>query len=198
VIDRSNGYEGVRDEFLARRGSGRGTGIGVAQVRAWVRSLSDGATVIDLGCGPGRPITEVLVAEGLRVYGVDAAPSYVEAFRQNLPTTHVACEAVEDSTFFDMDFDGVLMWGLIFLLRPDEQRLLLERVAKVLVTGGRLLFTTSEEPATWNDAMTGLESHSLGTEEYRGQLEAVGLQVVREYRDGGRNYYFDARKAVRR
>jgi predicted nicotinamide N-methyase len=86
-MDLSNGYEGVAAEFLARRGSARSTGVGVSRVRKWARTLPSGATVIDLGCGPGFPITEVLVAEGLNVFAVDAAPSFVEAFRRNLANT---------------------------------------------------------------------------------------------------------------
>jgi hypothetical protein len=39
MIDRSNGYEGVAAEFLARRGSGRSAGVGVKNVRNWVRPL---------------------------------------------------------------------------------------------------------------------------------------------------------------
>ena len=122
-MDRSNGYEGVSVEFLAPRGSGRSTGVGVNAVRKWARTLPRGATVIDLGCGPGFPITEVLVAEGLTVFGVDAAPSFVQAFRRNLPNTPVACEPVQESRFFDRTFDGVLAWGLMFLLSPEDQQL---------------------------------------------------------------------------
>src|SRR6202045_1151712 len=91
-MDRSNGYEAVAAEFLARRASGRSTGIGVHEVREWARTLRNGAAVIDLGCGPGFPITEVLVAEGLSVFGVDAAPSFVQAFRRNLPNTPVVAK----------------------------------------------------------------------------------------------------------
>jgi SAM-dependent methyltransferase len=194
VIDRSNGYEGVSLEFLARRGSGRSTGIGVKHVRDWARTLPRGAAVIDLGCGPGFPITEVLVNEGLSVYGVDAAPTFVEAFRRNLPNTPVACEAVEDSTFFNRTFDAVLAWGLMFLIPAEAQRRLIQRIADILVPGGRVLFTACAEPAVWNDAMTGLESCSLGAEEYRRQLSAVGLCVINEYEDEGQNHYFDALK----
>jgi len=43
--------------------------------------------------------------------------------------------------------------------------------------------------------MTGLESRSLGAEEYRGQLLAVGLAVANEYDDEGRSHYFDPFKA---
>ena len=150
-MDRSNGYEGIAPEFLARRGSGRSTGIGVNRVRKWARTLPSGATVIDLGCGPGFPITDVLVTEGLNVFGVDAAPSFVQAFRGNLPNIPVACEAVQDSSFFDRTFDGVLAWGLMFLLCPEDQRCLIPRIADIMVPGGRLLFTSPAEPLVWNE-----------------------------------------------
>jgi len=65
-----------------------------------------------------------------------------------------------------------------------------------LVPGGRLLFTSCAEPLVWNDAMTGLESRSLGAVEYRSQLTAVGLLIIREYEDEGQNYYFDTVKTV--
>ena len=196
MTDRSYGYEVVAAEFLARRGHprGRSQGVGVKPVREWARTLPRGATIIDLGCGAGFPITEVLVSEGLDVYAVDASPSFVEAFRRNLPGIPVACEAVEDSTFFNRTFDGVLAWGLMFLLAAEEQRRLIRRIADILVPGGRLLFTSSNEPLVWKDAMTGLESRSLGAAEYRKLLSTVGLAVISEYEDVGQNHYFDVLK----
>jgi SAM-dependent methyltransferase len=197
-MDPSNGYEGVAADFLAYRGSGRSTGVGVHAVRTWAGTLRPGAAVIDLGCGPGLPITAALVAEGVQVFGVDASPSLVQAFRRNLPDTPVVCEAVQDSTFFDRTFDGVLAWGLLFLLSPDDQRHLIRRMADVLVPGGRLLFTSPAVAAVWNDVMTGLKSCSLGAEEYRLQLATVGLRVTSEYEDEGQNHYFDACKDMER
>jgi SAM-dependent methyltransferase len=136
------------------------------------------------------------VAEGLRVYGVDAAPSFVQAFRRNFPNTPIACEAVQDSKFFDRTFDGVLAWGLMFLLSPEDQRRLIQRIAEILVPGGRLLFTCPAETGSGNDVMTGLEFRSLGAEEYRRLLSAVGLSVASNYEDedGGGNHYFDVAK----
>jgi 2-polyprenyl-3-methyl-5-hydroxy-6-metoxy-1,4-benzoquinol methylase len=192
--DRSNGYEGVAAEFLAGRGSPRSSGIGARAVREWARTLPRGAAVIDLGCGSGLPITTVLISEGLNVYAIDASPSMVAAFRRNLPQTPIACETVEDSTFFGRKFDAVLSWGLIFLLPSEEQQRLIQRIAGILTPGGRLLFTSCAEPLVWNDAMTELESRSLGASEYRRQLSTAGLSVIAEYEDEGENHYFDAVK----
>ena len=163
-------------------------------MRKWARKLPPGGSVIDLGCGPGFPITAVLVEEGLRVFGVDAAPSLVAAFQRNLPGTPVICEAVQESRLFDRTFEGVLAWGLMFLLKAEDQHRLIERFAEILVPSGRLLFTATAKPGVWNDAMTGLESLSLGAEQYRKRLGAVGISVASEYEDEGENHYFDAFK----
>ena len=195
-MDRSSGYERVSADFLAGRGrnSTRSIAIGVTEVRKWARTLPRGSSVIDLACGPGFPITVVLVEEGLQVYGVDGAPSFVAAFQRNLPDIPVVCEAVQESRFFERTFDAVLAIGLIFLLRIEDQRCLIQRFADLLVPGGRLLFTATVEPNVWNDAMTGLESISLGAEQYRNLLGAAGLAVAEEYEDIGGNHYFDAFK----
>ena len=195
-VDRSNGYEAVSEEFLARRGNSRtrSIAIGVKEVRKWAKTLPRGTSVIDLGCGPGFPITVVLVEEGLQVFGVDAAPSFVAAFQRNLPGTPVVCESVLESRCFDRTFDAVLSIGMMFLLKVEEQHRLIRRFAEILAPGGRLLFTSSAKPAVWNDVMTGVESVSLGAEEYKKLLGTAGISVVEEYEDIGENHYFDAFK----
>ena len=60
--------------------------------------------------------------------------------------------------------------------------------------GGRLLFTSPAEPLVWNDAMTGLESRSLGAAEYRRAARGSWPVGKREYEDEGENHYFDAFK----
>jgi SAM-dependent methyltransferase len=193
-MDRSNGYEGVSEHFLARRGRAPSIGIGVKEVRSWARTLPPGSSIIDLGSGPGFPITAVLVEEGLNVFAIDAAPSFVAAFRRNLPGVPILCEAVQDSGMFNRTFDSVLAWGLMFLLTAKDQQRLIHRFAEILAPGGRLLFTSPAKPAVWKDGMTDLESVSLGAGQYKKQLAAVSLAVIQEFDDEGENHYFDVLK----
>jgi SAM-dependent methyltransferase len=195
-VDRSSGYEAVSQQFLARRGRASSVGIGVKEVRSWARSLPPGSSVLDLGCGPGFPITAVLVEEGLQVFAVDGAPTFVAAFQRNLPGIPILCEAVQDSSMFDRTFDAVLAWGLIFLLTAEDQHRLIRRFAEALAPGGRLLFTSTAQPAVWIDVMTDVESVSLGAEQYRKLLAEVGLTVACEYEDEGQNHYFDVVKEI--
>ncbi|HTG35199.1 MAG TPA: class I SAM-dependent methyltransferase [Thermoanaerobaculia bacterium] len=132
--------------------------------------------VLDLGCGHGVPISQVLIQEGFVVYGVDASPAMVAAFHERFPQAHVACEAVEDSGLFGRTFDAVVAWGLLFLLAADAQEALIHRIASVLLPGGSFLLTAPEQTCTWTDMLTGRQSISLGNEGYRTILAAAGLE----------------------
>lgn len=189
--DASSGYEAVSNDFISRR---TGSGVGVGTVREWARDLPDGAAVLDLGYGPGVPISQVLAEAGLAVYGVDASPSMVAEFRRRFPDAPVECAAVGDSRFFGREFDGVVAWGLVFLLSADAQADLIHKAAGALKPGGRFLFTAPWQACEWPDSMTGRSSVSLGADAYRRHLEAAGLVLVDEADDEGENHYYFARK----
>ena len=166
--------------------------IGVATVRAWARSLPPGASILDLGCGSGVPISQALIEDGFDVWGVEASPTLASAFRRRFPAASVVCEAVEVTDFFGRTFDGVLAIGLVFLLPADAQGDLIRRVARVLKPGGRFLFTAPAETGTWRDRTTGRESRSLGSEAYTSLLAGAGLTVAGESDDEGGNHHYDA------
>jgi len=163
-------------------------------VTDWSQKLPDRATVLDVGCGNGVPISQALIERGFNVYGVDASARMVAAFRASFPTVPVECAAVEDSDFFGRTFDGVVASGLFFLLDAEVQRRLIAKVAVVLPSGGRLLFTAPSQSCSWADAMTGRTSISLGYEAYRKALEAEGMSLVGTQLDEGENHYYFAQK----
>ena len=190
--DRSNGYEAVASIYIAGRGTRPvvGDAIGGAIVRAWAEAFPPGATVLDLGSGPGEPSTRILQEAGLATYAVDASPAMVAAFRERFPGVPIEQNTVESSAFFDRTFDGVLAWGLLFLLEPAAQALVIDKVARALNPGGRFLFTAPEEPLEWLDGMTDRPSQSLGAQTYERLLRDAGLKWVAEALDEGENHYF--------
>jgi SAM-dependent methyltransferase len=186
--DASNGWEAYAPTFMK---DARASRVGVARVRDWVGRLAPGSTVLDLACGPGTPRSDPLHERSV-VYALDAAPSLARAYQERFPAAHVVCESALTSPLLDHRFDGVLAWGLLFLLTADEQRALIARMARALNPGGRLLFTAPTQVATWADNSTGRESRSLGAAEYRALLAAEGLFVTAEYDDEGENHYYEA------
>lgn len=191
--DGSNGYEEIAHIYIAGRGTRAlvGDSVGAATVRAWAQAFPLGATVLDLGSGPGEPSTRILQEAGLATYAVEASASMVAAFRARFPDVPIEHNTAEASTYFDRTFDGVLAWGLLFLLKPEDQALVIEKVAGALNPGGRFLFTATKEPLEWLDGMTDRPSQSLGAQTYERLLRAAGLTWVAEAEDeGGNHYYF--------
>lgn len=163
-------------------------------VLTWAQYLPRGATILDLGCGFGMPISAALMNAGNVIYGVEASPTLCAAFRENLPDARLACESVEESSFFGRTFDGVLAWGLMFLLSRDSQVGLIGRIAALLEPDGRFLFTAPTEECTWVDVLTGRTSRSLGKMTYKATIEAAGLILASGCTDEGDNHYYDVVK----
>ena len=194
--DGSNGYEAVAHLYIAGRGTRprEGDAVGAGVVKEWAIGFPPGATVLDLGSGPGEPSTRILKEAGLVPYAIDASPTMVAAFRERFPGVSTECNAVEASDFFNRTFSGVLAWGLLFLLDPAAQAIVIEKVASALEPGGRFLFTAPRQAVKWLDAMTGRRSQSLGAHRYEQILRDAGLTWVADARDKGENYYYFVEK----
>jgi 2-polyprenyl-3-methyl-5-hydroxy-6-metoxy-1,4-benzoquinol methylase len=188
--DRSNGWEGVAGDFIAQA---RRATIGVEVVRDWAGRFGPGSRLLDLGCGPGGPRSEPLHARSI-VHAIDASPTLLRAYQEYFPATLTRCEPAESSDLFGQRFDGVLAWGLLFLLPVARQEEVLRRMAAALAPSGSFLFTAPAEACTWSDLSTGRASRSLGAGRYRALVRAAGLTLRGEWDDEGGNHYYDAVK----
>jgi len=167
---------------------------GVSTVRQWSRTLLRGSSILDLGCGHGVPISQALIEDGFTVYGVDASATLMESYRKRFPRAHAECSAFEDSAFLLLTYDAVVAVGLMFLLQPDVQRLLIRKVKQALNSNGQFLFTSPKEKCVWHDLLTQRESVSLGAPCYREVLQVEGFVLVGETSDEGNNHYYSVRK----
>jgi SAM-dependent methyltransferase len=182
--DKSNGYDALAETFMRTRNPT----IGPATVLEWAETLTPGSAILELGCGHGV-ISQALIGAGFAVYGIDASPRLIAAFRERFPGHPAECAPVEDATFFRRTFDAIIAWGLLFLLPLPVQKTVIGKVARGLNPGGRFLFTSPRDPHTWNDGLTGLESISPGLEAYEQMLHAEGLIRTGEAFDEGENCY---------
>lgn len=194
--DDANGYEATAPLYIAGRGtrSPAHPPIGAAVVSRWAATFPAGATVLDLGSGPGEPSTRILQEAGLTTYAVDASSTMVAAFRKRFPSVPIEQNTAEASAFFDRAFDGVLAWGLLFLLDPAAQASVIDKVARALTPRGRFLFTAPREPVQWLDAMTERRSESLGADTYQRLLRDAGLTWTDSALDEGGNHFYFAEK----
>lgn len=147
--------------------------------------LAPGAAILDLGCGCGVPVAQVLARQH-RVTGVDISPVQIERARQLLPGAWFICADMATLDFAPGSFDAVVAFYSIIHVPLEMQTALLTKLALWLKPGGYLLATVG------HTAWTGTEPNWLGVAGatmywshgdasfYRSQLEARGLQIVQE------------------
>ncbi|EAQ13732.1 methyltransferase family protein [Maritimibacter alkaliphilus HTCC2654] len=150
--------------------------------RRWLdRALNHapGRRVLDLGCGPGKPIAAYLQERNGEVTGVDGAGSMLVLFRDNLPRAR-AVHADMRGLDLGETFDLILAWNSMFHLSADDQRGMFATFAAHARPRTALLFTTG--PAA-GEAMGRVEGESvyhasLDPDEYRKLLNENGFDEV--------------------
>ena len=185
-------YELFAKAFMAARDDR----IGVEPVRAWVRGLAASPRILDLGCGHGVPIGRELASLGCSVLGVDTSETLLAAFRRNVPGASAVRADAGMLGLKPSAFDGVVAWGLLFLLEPARQEAVIHQAASALRPGGRMLATAPWQIAEWTDVLTGRRCVSLGRARYHQLFAGAGLAVMDEGagEDEGSNYYWCAAK----
>jgi SAM-dependent methyltransferase len=108
--------------------------------------LSAGMRVLDVGCGPGRH-AHALARRGMVVHGVDISERFIDLARATAPAGATFARADARTMGFSGEFDAVISlcqgaFGLAALpggaVGIDPDGVVLERMARALVPGGRL------------------------------------------------------------
>lgn len=145
----------------------------------FIGRLGRGSTVLDLGCGPGRPVAQHLAEQGLRVTGVDASPTMISLCRERLPD-HDWIVADMRGLTLGQRFDGILAWDSVFHLEHEDQRLMFAVFADHALTGAWLLFNTGPQHGEAIGEYRGdpLYHASLSPAEYAALAGASGFEVI--------------------
>jgi ubiquinone/menaquinone biosynthesis C-methylase UbiE len=98
--------------------------------------LKRAATVVDVGCGTGRAVAE-LVERGVRAIGVDLDPAMLTAARERFPGTDVRAADATDLPVPDGEAQGYRADKVLHML-PEPQAALAE-ARRVLAPGGRIV-----------------------------------------------------------
>jgi SAM-dependent methyltransferase len=108
--------------------------------------LTGASRVLDLGCGPGGPLTFLIAMLGCRGTGVDVSAPAIASARNRAVSLGIAGAVEFDEADLDAplalangSFDAAISLDVVLHLR--DRAALFRDVARLLVPGGRLLFT---------------------------------------------------------
>lgn len=147
---------------------------------AFLAGLPAPSSILDLGCGTGRPMAEYILGRGHRLTGVDQAAAPLALARARFPTA-TWIEARIENFHSAERFAGIVCWDALFHIDRAHHVELLTRLAGLLEKGGRLMLTCggSAHPA-FIDTMFGerffYDSHP--PEAVMSMLERLGFEPM--------------------
>lgn len=151
--------------------------------------------ILELGCGPGVPITRMLLARGAQVLANDISTKQISIAKTkcllpNTITTTTATTTNNNVEFIASDMttlsippsalDGVVCFFTLFHLPRAEQRAMLSKILVWLKPGGLLVinFATVDEEEIYGEMMGhGIFWSSFPVELNRAMVEEVGFEV---------------------
>jgi SAM-dependent methyltransferase len=142
-------------------------------------------SILELGCGPGVPITRLLLDQGAQVLANDISPEQMKlakAANRSPRATFVAGDMAA-LTLPAASFDGVVCFFTLFHLPREEQGPMLAKIYEWLKPRGLLVcnFATFDEEEIYGEMMGhGIFWSGFGVEGNRGMLMDVGFEIESE------------------
>lgn len=167
-----NVYNAKADDYAGAFSEAAGS----KALRRFMEQLAEGASVLDLGCGPGAHAA-ALHANGFKVTAMDASAAMVDKARAHKGIT------VQQAGFADLDalgaYDGIWAnFSLLHAARADFPGFL-ARIAAALKPGGIFHIGMKTGEGEHRDALGRFYTYYT-LDELRGHLDAAGFDVIEQ------------------
>jgi SAM-dependent methyltransferase len=145
------------------------------QNRIWSKtlnycSLSQGARVLDVGCGTGRWVRR-LEEHGMSVVGIDQSSEMLSIARKRGTLSRMVSGEVQNLPFCDESFECISVVTVIQHIPPQEQVRALSEMVRVLRPGGYLFLI---------ELIRGHGAHVFSRlpDDWIGQVSTLGVSLV--------------------
>jgi len=154
------GYDRIGPGYLAWRVADPAT---VRYLAHALQALPAGGRAVDLGCGPGRPVTEALAGRGTAI-GVDLSWAQLELCRSAVGSARLIQGDMAEVRFRPRSFDLVTAFYSLNHLPRERLGPLLHRVASWLRPGGAFVgsFGAADDPGAVEEGWLGQPMYFSG------------------------------------
>lgn len=166
-------------------------------VQHFVSLLPSDATVLDCGCGTGKPVSFMIAESGRRLYGIDLSPTMVELSQKQVSKgTFQQCNMLQYAPSSPASFGGITAVLSLFGLTRAEITLMAQNFYQWVQPGGFILLgvigaedckTKPEQYDPDGECAHGVESTFMAHKSYmtlftkpgwNKLLEGAGFEIV--------------------
>lgn len=170
------GYDKIAVAYLdnrARLKSGK-------YVQLLLKYLPKNSSVLDLGCGAGVPVDDLLLKAGHEVVGIDISSEQIKLAKKNCPRGDYVVGNIEKLAVGDYQVDAVVSLYAIFHSPRVMHGKILKVIASCLKKRGYLLITMGDREFEGLHTLHGVEmwSSQYGTVKNKELVERAGFKIV--------------------
>lgn len=172
-----DGYEKAAADYDAKRNKVES----LKYLKQFAALVEKGKTILDVGCGAGRPVDEFLIKEGFAVNGIDISEEMIKLARTNIPQALYEVKDMSDLQDGEYCVDGIVSFYAIFHTPREQHQELLNKFASFMPNGGTLLITMGAgEWEGTEDNFYGVKMYwsHYDSEKNREMVEKAGFKVL--------------------
>ena len=135
------GYEKAADGYTAQRdqfGS-------IKYLEQFIKHIKKGRTVLDVGCGAGKPVDEFLIKHGYAVNGIDISDRMIALAKKNVPQAFYEVKNMSELRDGEYCVDGIVSFYAIFHTPREKHQEILKKFATFMPNGGVILIIMGAE-----------------------------------------------------
>lgn len=131
------GYDKAADNYAASRDQF----YSIKYLEQFSRLVEKGKTILDVGCGAGKPVDEFLVNQGYVVNGIDISKRMIELAKRNVPEAFYEIKDMTELREQEYCVDGIVSFYAIFHTPKEQHQELFKKLASFIPNGGSMLVT---------------------------------------------------------
>lgn len=169
-------YNQVAYQYLADRQQLRSN----KYLTKFLQLLKSQSHVLDLGCGAGIPIDDVLLKKGHLVTGLDIAEQQIKLAKKSCPQGEFIVKNIADLEFSEYQADAVVSFYTIFHLPRNQHLQFLQKINSFLPPGGLMLITMGDHDFEgWHDFYgVKIWSSHYGSGKNKVLVEQAGFEIL--------------------
>lgn len=142
--------------------------------------LAPGSTILDLGCGSGKPVDLFLINNGHNVTGIDISEKQIQLANVNVPKAEYAIKDILTLKESEYRVDAVVSLYTIIHLPRETHVGLFKKINTFLPPGGLILVTMGYSEWEGIDNFYGVKMYfsHFGHETNKSIIEKAGFEII--------------------
>jgi cyclopropane fatty-acyl-phospholipid synthase-like methyltransferase len=171
------GYDKAADNYAKSRNQFES----LKYLKIFAEFVEKGKTILDVGCGAGKPVDKFLVKQGYAVNGIDISEKMISLAKKNVPQAFYEVKDMSLLKEGEYCVNGIVSFYAIFHTPREKHQDLLKTFASFIPNGGALLITMGANE--WEGTEENFHGAKMfwshyGAEKNKELVEKAGFKIV--------------------